>query len=81
MVEYLSRIAQVEIAAARRAAHEMFGFVFWLLVLISKRHGAETRTGGTVVESALSSQQLRQLGEVHRQQAREQFQSCSRTIG
>jgi hypothetical protein len=80
MVEYLSRIAQVEIAAARRAAHEMFGFVFWLLIVISKPHGVEIRTGGTVVESALSSQ-LRQLGEVHRQQAREQFQSCSRTIG
>jgi len=31
MVEYLPSIAQVEIAAAGRAAHEMFGFIFWLV--------------------------------------------------
>src|ERR1700758_1868470 len=31
MVEYLPSIAQVEVAAAGRAAHEMFGFIFWLV--------------------------------------------------
>jgi hypothetical protein len=36
MVEYLPSIAQVEVAAASRAAHEMFGFVFWLVAYAAR---------------------------------------------
>jgi len=36
MVEYLPSIAQVEVAAAGRAAHEMFGFIFWLVAYAAR---------------------------------------------
>ena len=36
MVEYLPSIAQVEVAAAGRAAHEMFGCIFWLVAYAAR---------------------------------------------
>ena len=64
MIENLHSIAEVEIAAARWAAHEMFGFGLWFDGIVRKHHGGEIGTGASVVESALSSKQLRQLGDV-----------------
>ena len=70
MIENLPSIAEVEIAAARWAAHEMFGFGLRFDGIVRKHHGGEIGTGASVVESALSSQQFRQLGKVHSQPSR-----------